>query len=244
MHAWRRMWRMWRRRCSATWRPALHCRVGGGAPQGWPPSAAQTAPYGFPVSRFHKGVSSRVQGRNQRNQSYKPVFANQLTLRELFPAGVAPSLVTMRPDASHNPAVKLVEEPTDMGLTVVLAPPTNDRVYLVNQLLRTHRSLTPSPLADLVLEVPEGFCAGKCIARSPANPAPDLRGLQLHGPLALLDLVPEELEAMPNMDDSGLPVCRVTPSLANIRVAASSAAWASPRVRHVTSQSSAYRVNR
>ena len=105
-------------------------------------------PYGFPVGRFHKGVSSRVQGRDQRNQSYKPVFANEPALREPFPAGVAPSLVTMRPDASHDPTVKLVEEPADMGLAVILAPPSNDLVDVVYQLLRTDRSLAPGRASE------------------------------------------------------------------------------------------------
>ena len=48
---------------------------------------------------------------------------------------------------------------------------------------------------------------------------------------------------MPDMDDASLAF-RDTPSLASTRLASSNAARASPRVRHVISQSSAYRVNR
>ena len=150
--------------------------------------------YSFPVSRFHKGVSSKVQGRNQGDQAYKPVLANELALRQPFPASVAPSLVTMRPETPHDPAVKLVEELADVGLAVILAPTSNDRVDLVDQLLRTDRSLAPGTLADLVLEVPDGFYTRNRIARSPANPARDLRGLQPERPLALFDLVAEKLE--------------------------------------------------
>ena len=109
--------------------------------------------YSFPVSRFHKGVSSKVQGRNQGDQAYKPVLVDQLALRQPFPASVAPSLVTMRPETPHDPTVKLVEELADVGLAVILAPTSNDRVDLVDQLLRTDRSLAPGPLADLVLEL-------------------------------------------------------------------------------------------
>ena len=79
--------------------------------------------YGFPVSRFHKGVSSKVQGRNQRDQFDKPVLAVQPTLGQAFPARVAPALVAMRPQPPHDPTVKLVEEPAHMGLAVVLAHP-------------------------------------------------------------------------------------------------------------------------
>ena len=34
----------------------------------------------------------------------------------------------MRPEPPHDPAVKLVEEPADVGLAIVLAPSSNDRV--------------------------------------------------------------------------------------------------------------------
>ena len=84
----------------------------------------------------------------------------------------------MRPETPHNPAVKLVEELADVGLAIILAPTSNDRVDLIDQLLRTDRSLAPGTLADLVLEVPDGFYTRNRIARSPANPARDLRGLQ------------------------------------------------------------------
>ena len=161
--------------------------------------------YSFPVSRFHKGASSKVQGRNQGDQAYKPVLANELALRQPFPASVAPSLVTMRPETPHDPAVKLVEELADVGLAVILAPTSNDRVDLVDQLLRTDRSLAPGTLADLVLEVPDGFYTRNRIARSPANPARDLRGLQPERPLALFDLVAEKLEPVSDTDNTGFP---------------------------------------
>ena len=94
----------------------------------------------------------------------------------------------MRPETPHDPAVKLVEELADVGLAVILAPTSNDRVDLVDQLLRTDRSLAPGTLADLVLEVPDGFYTRNRIARSPANPARDLRGLHLRGRLPCLIL--------------------------------------------------------
>ena len=47
----------------------------------------------FSVSRFHNGVSAKVQGWNQSDQANKPVVGNQLALPKLLPARVAPSLV-------------------------------------------------------------------------------------------------------------------------------------------------------
>ena len=175
--------------------------------------------------------------------------------RCLHPA-VAPSLVTMRPKAPHDPAIKLVEEPADVGLAIVPASAANDRVDLVDQLLRTDRSLATGALTNLVLEVPNGFCTRKRIARSPVYPASDLRrpqAMQPQRPLALFDLVAEKLKPVsdvprptrPPLSAPGLwcrvgirvfSVCRVTPSLASIRLADSSAARASPRLRHVSSR--------
>ena len=151
-------------------------------PEGLASVRRSNGPYGFPVSRFHKGVSTKVQGRNQRDQAYQPVLVDQLALRQLFPASVAPALVTMRPKPPHDPAVKLVEELADVGLTVILAPTPNDRVDLIDQLLRADRSFAPGTLANLVFKVPDGFRARNSIARSPANPALDLRGLQPERP--------------------------------------------------------------
>ena len=147
---------------------------------------------------------ARVQGWNQRDKAYKPVFDDKLALRQVSPPSIAPSLVAMRPNAPHDPAVKLVEEPPDMGLAVVPAPTSNDRVDLADQPLRIDWSLTAGALADLVLEVLDGFCTWKCIARSPARPASDLRGLQPQRPLALLDRVAEKLKPVSNVHNPGL----------------------------------------
>ena len=41
----------------------------------------------------------------------------------------------MRPDASHDPSVKLVEELSDVGTLVILAPTSQERVQRFDQLL-------------------------------------------------------------------------------------------------------------
>ena len=92
-------------------------------------------------------------------------------------------------------------------------------------------SLSTGALTDLVLEVPNGSLTRNRIARSPVNPAPDLRGSQPERPLALLDLVAEKLKPVSlTCTIRVFSVCRVTPSLASIRLATSSAARASPAV--------------
>jgi len=78
----------------------------------------------FPAHGFHEDSTSR--GRKRRNQSdqiYQPKLAIEHRLRQLFPTTVAPAPESMRPDASHDPSVELVEELSDVGSFVVLAQP-------------------------------------------------------------------------------------------------------------------------
>ena len=91
-----------------------------------PHGAGLRPPLKRPVRFSRKPLSqrcrTRVQGRNQRDQAYKPVFDDKPALRQVSPPAVAPSLAAMRPNAPHDPAVKLKEEPADMGLAVVTGP--------------------------------------------------------------------------------------------------------------------------
>ena len=91
-----------------------------------------------------------------------------------------------------------------MGLAIVLAPPTNDRFDLVDQLLRAHRRIAPCALANLFLEVPDRIRTPNRIARSPEPTTPDLRVMQSERPLALFDRVAEKLKPVFHMDNSGL----------------------------------------
>src|SRR5580700_2948660 len=77
--------------------------------------------------------------RNQLNQVHQPVLAVQLGFRQLSPATVPPTLELMRPNAPHNPAVEPVEELSDVGSLVVLAPSPQDRLQFLNQLLGLKR---------------------------------------------------------------------------------------------------------
>ena len=52
----------------------------------------------------------------------KVVLPIELALRQMASAGIAPSLIAMRPQPADHPMVESVEELADMGLTVVIAP--------------------------------------------------------------------------------------------------------------------------
>jgi hypothetical protein len=65
----------------------------------------------------------------------EPVLAVERRLRQLFPAAVTPALESIRPDPPHDPGVESVEEPSDVGAFVVLAPPTQKRIQILDQLL-------------------------------------------------------------------------------------------------------------
>src|ERR1035438_2034642 len=63
----------------------------------------------------------------------------------------------MRPQAPHDPAVELVEESANVGAFVILAPATQDRVDLLDQLRCCYRRATTRQPSNLVLEVPDLF---------------------------------------------------------------------------------------
>jgi hypothetical protein len=58
----------------------------------------------------------------------------------------------MRPNAPHDPAVKSVEEQSDVSPLEVVAPPTQYRVQLLNQLPSLQRHAPLGALAYLIHE--------------------------------------------------------------------------------------------
>jgi hypothetical protein len=128
------------------------CRVGGGARL----SAGLRPPLKLHV-RFSRMQRSRrsefrsgTQRRNQRNQADQPQLATKTPSRVLLPSRTAPTSMMMRPQASHHPAIKLVEESPHVGAFVILAPPTNHRIELVGQLYGVKRDATPRLPANRV----------------------------------------------------------------------------------------------
>ena len=59
--------------------------------------------------------------------------------RQSFPAAVAPTLVSMRPNPPHDPTVETVKESSDVGSFVVFAPTPQKLIKLLDQLLGFQR---------------------------------------------------------------------------------------------------------
>ena len=64
-----------------------------------------------------------------------------------------------RPEASHDPAIELMEEPSDVGAFVVLAPATQDGIDLLYQFRCRYRRAATCQSSNLVLEVTDRFLA-------------------------------------------------------------------------------------
>ncbi len=108
----------------------------------------------------------------------------------------------MRPETPLNPTIQLVEELAHVGPAVVQAPAANDRVDLLDQLLRGEGCLSTSSITDLILEVRDRFLTRVRLEPTGTKPGAYLVQRQLQGTTPPLDLVPEELKAMANMDYS------------------------------------------
>src|ERR1700737_1084014 len=109
----------------------------------------------------------------------------------------------MRPDASHDPSVELVEELSDVGTFVILAPTSQERVQRFDQLLGRKGHAPLRALPHLILETPDRFPAWVGIQPARARPAADLRRRKIKF-LPTLDLVTEELKPVLDMNDSRL----------------------------------------
>jgi hypothetical protein len=98
--------------------------------------------------------------RNQLNEVHKPVLAVQPGFRQLSPAAVPPTLASMRPNASHNPAVEPVEELSDVGSLVVMSPAPQHRIQFHNQLRGPKRHASAGKRTYLIHEVSDRFLPG------------------------------------------------------------------------------------
>ena len=148
--------------------PLRRCRVGGGAHQRArlrPPLKRYVPFSGIPLSQ---GCLWQRDGRYQRDQVNKTILAVELALGESPVAPASPPLIAMGMDTPNDPAIQPGEERADMGLAKVIAPPADDRVDLIDERLRRHRSLSTGQLADLVLEVVDGLLPWKRIHITPA----------------------------------------------------------------------------
>src|SRR5215471_15289525 len=141
-----------------------------------------------PLSR--RCAPARSQRWYQSHQVHKPVLSVQNGHRQLLPAVVPPAAEAMRPDPAHNPTVKSVEELSDVGPLVVMAPPSQYQVQFLNQLLGRQRYASLGKLAHLIHEAVDRFLSGICIQCPRPDTTADLVGWQPELPLSALDLVP------------------------------------------------------
>src|ERR1035437_658392 len=145
----------------------------------------------------------RCNRRDQLNQVHQPVLAVQLGFRQLPPATVPPSLESLRPNAPHNPAVEPVEELSDVGSLVVMAPSPQHRIQFLNQLLGLERHAPPGKRAYLIHESPDRFLPRDRVQRPRLSTTADLPRRQLKL-LTAFDLVPKKLESLPHVHNPRL----------------------------------------
>src|SRR5215471_19588818 len=110
----------------------------------------------------------------------------------------------MRPDSSPDPALKTLEELADVGAFVILTPPPHQGIPFQNQLLSCQRSRPFGSLPDLVHETADRLHLGIRIPRVLSGLTTNLALRQMKLSVPALDLVAEELEAVPDMDNPRL----------------------------------------
>src|SRR5215470_14351673 len=109
--------------------------------------------YSFPVCSFHEDSDvPRCKRRNQPDQVHKSILPVQRRDGKLLPPTITPTLKSMRPDPPHDPAVELVEEHSDVGSFVILAPSPQERIELRDQLLGVQWHSPFGSLSNLVLK--------------------------------------------------------------------------------------------
>src|ERR1017187_5503988 len=104
--------------------------------------------------------------RNQTNKVYQLQLAVERGRRQLVPSPTAPTPEPMRPQAPHDPAIELMEEPSDVSALVMLAPAPQDGIDLLDQLRSRHRRAAARQSSNLVLEVPDRFLPRVGVQRS------------------------------------------------------------------------------
>src|SRR5216684_2688191 len=184
----------------------LRCRVGGGARLG----AGLRPPLKLHVQFSRMQLSRRsefrpgTQRRNQRNQTDQPQLTTKTPSWVLLPPRTAPTSMMMRPQASHHPTIKLVEESPHVGTFVILAPPTNHRIELAGQLHGVKRDAAARLPANRVSKPVDRLLCRIRIQIPAPRAGDDLRGRQVHRTTAALDLVSQERKALTHMHDPRL----------------------------------------
>ena len=90
---------------------------------------------GIQLSRRRPQTRARSKRRNERKQVDQAQLFVQRRRWQLLPARGPPPPKTMRPNAPHDPAVESVEECSDMGALVIVAPPSQCWIQFRDQFL-------------------------------------------------------------------------------------------------------------
>ena len=88
----------------------------------------------------------------------------------------------MRPDASLDPTVEFVEERSDVGTLVIVTPPPQDRIELLDQILGLQRNAPPGKLAHPILKALDRFRSGVRVQATRLGPGDDLARRQFQLP--------------------------------------------------------------
>jgi hypothetical protein len=102
----------------------------------------------------------------------------------------------MRPDPSHDPAIEAVEELSNVGAFVILAPAPQEWIKFRNQLLGLQRYPPFGSLPYLIHETTNRLLLGVRIQRTLSGLTTNLARRQMKLLLPALDFVAEELEAV------------------------------------------------
>jgi hypothetical protein len=86
--------------------------------------------------------------------------------RQLFPTGIAPAPVPMRPDASPDPTVETLKELADLGAFVIPAPAAQKRIKFRDQLRGVQRYHPLGSLPYLIHKTTDRFLLGIRIERT------------------------------------------------------------------------------
>ena len=112
------------------------------------------------------------------------------------------SAVPMRPDAWPDPAVETLEELSDVGAFVVLAPAPQEWIKFRNQLRGVQGSQPFGSLPNLIHETTDRLLLGIRIRRTLSGLTTNLTRRQMELPLSAFDFVAEELEAFSEREQS------------------------------------------
>ena len=110
----------------------------------------------------------------------------------------------MGPDSSEDPTIETVEELSDMGSFVILAPTPQKRIKFCNQFLGLQGERPFGSLPYLIHETTDGLLLGVRVQRTLSGLTTNHALRKTHLPLPAIDFVAQELEALLDMNDPRL----------------------------------------